>query len=291
MSVADSYYAEVLDSRGELLMGATQAGYLHGPMVEWVPGPAEKTYTERNSAEGVALHSIVGEEKEFHDGIPDRFLSMDRLPDGRFTPYAAASCQHILRKFDTRFTGYATMIQMYAFTQATWTSGGREANTKFLSVEIEGGGYLNGLPNYSEPLNDLQIRTLLLFLIVAERWMQRRRNDPKFRLVYGENVLQHKHIAQKYGYAATACASDRPVRAMLMLPQYREDLAMEDAVARQDAAAAKAQADTLNDVLVIQRDLQRAISQPHPVAWRIHALLMGAGYLVDPEFKKENPWK
>lgn len=290
--MGDPYYVEILDSAGNVLMAMSPGGYVSGPMVEWVPGPAEKTYTARNTLEMFACHSVVGEERDFQDGIPNRFLSMEKDASGRFTPNAAASCQTVLRKFDTHFTGYATLIQMYVPTQSTWTSGSGEANTRALSMELEGGGYLpGGVPNFREPMNQLQLRTFLLYAVLTERWIAKRTNNPDFIWVPGRNMLPHHELVRRFGGGATACESGRYLEGWHRLPAFREDLKMVDSQARMDAQAAKAAADTLNDVLVVQRDLARAINAPHPHAWRIHHVLMGAGLLVDPEYAKENPHK
>lgn len=202
-------------------------GYIHGPMVVQVPGPPAKVNRAPNSGEGLALHSVVGEEREFDDGIPGRFLDTSVYYDPalgmyRFTAYAAASCQMILRKFATVAKGYATLIQMYPLTASTWTSGGSAANERFLSMEMEGGGYLNGLPNFGEPMNDFQVATFRELIPAIEAWKARQTGRP-FKLVQGVNLLQHKEIAARYGYAATACASDRYDRGLEAVRKDRED--------------------------------------------------------------------
>lgn len=47
----------------------------------------------------------------------------------------------------------------------------------------------------------------------------------------------------------------------------------------------KARNEILNDVLVIQRDLARAVNGPHPRAWQIHKLLEEHDLLIEPEYE------
>lgn len=156
-----------------------------------VDGPPDKVYSERNTGEeGLACHSIVGQEPEFHDGIPDRFLSRERLANGQYTPYAAASCQLI-----NRYSGLA--IQMYNRWGSTWTSGGRYANCSTWSMEAEG-----GLAPYDEPFTPAQNKTFV-------RWAREWEAAYGRKLVALSNMREHRHIATQYGYSATACASGR----------------------------------------------------------------------------------
>ena len=200
------------------------AGYIHGPMVVQIPGIPGKQNTKKCVGDAFAMHSIVGQESEFQDGVPNRFFDTSTYYDPvygvyRFTPVAAASVQVVLRKFDTVTKGYATLIQMYPLTSSTWTSGGSAANEKFLSMELEGGGYLpDGTPNFREPMNDIQVATWVEYIRALEDWNSRRFNRP-FRFVEGDNLLQHKQIAARYGYDATACASDRYDRGLAALKE------------------------------------------------------------------------
>src|SRR5690606_36394085 len=108
-------------------------GWLEHPDFIRIDGVADKMYSQSNSGEGgLACHSIVGEEADSEDGVPNRFLSRERTSDGSYTPYAAASCMFILRK-------RARLIQMYPVTASTWTTGAREANTATWAIEAEGG--------------------------------------------------------------------------------------------------------------------------------------------------------
>lgn len=200
------------------------AGIIHGPMVVQIPGVPGKQNSKKCLGDSFAMHSVVGQESEFQDGVPGRFLDTSTYYDAnygvyRFTPYAAASVQTVLRKYATVVKGYATLIQMYPLTSSTWTSGGSAANERFLSMELEGGGYLpDGTPNFGEPMNDFQVATFVEYIRALEDWNSKRFGRP-FRFVEGDNLLQHKQIAARYGYDATACASDRYDRGLAALKE------------------------------------------------------------------------
>lgn len=167
-------------------------GWLTSPLFLRVDGVPGKVYTEPNSgANGLACHSVVGEEADFLDGVPNRFLDESKNADGSYTANAAASCMFILRKRRPH-------VQMYPVDASTWTSGGRVANTTTWAMEAEGGA----IGNEREPLTEHQIDG---FLAIAAAW------EWKFgrELVVGQTVWAHWQLAQKYGYAATACESGR----------------------------------------------------------------------------------
>lgn len=162
-----------------------------GGWLDWAErrdGIPDKVYSQPNRGEGIAMHSVVGDLPNHR--IPGRFLSRDRAADGRYTASAAASCMFILYR-----DGH--LVQMYPVTASTWTSGGPDGNTRFWAVEAEG-----GLNPYNEPLTKAAEDT---FIRLVTEW----ENHTGRRAQPGVNLLQHKEIARKYGYAATACASDR----------------------------------------------------------------------------------
>lgn len=192
-------------------------GWLEQRLFVRVDGHPLKVYSQPNTGEnGLACHSVVGEEADFLDGVPARFLDDSRNPDGSFTDNAAASCMFILRK-------RMPHVVMYPFEAATWTSGGWLANTTTWAMEAEGGGYLwrdgRWVPNFSEPLTAHQE---LGFLIIATAWEQVHGRS----LEVGRTVREHRQIASEYGYAATACASGRYANAWARLAageRYTED--------------------------------------------------------------------
>lgn len=275
--------APLIETPDSKLITFDRYGWASGPFIDVSPGPAAKVYKATNTGRGFAMHSVVGEEADFQDGIPNRFLSMETvMVNGvlRFTDDAAASCQAILRKFATRRPGIATVIQMYPLTAATWTSGGPEANTSFLSMEMEGGG----LANTREPMNALQIRAFVAWILACERWQAQYGNGP---VTYepGVNLLQHKEIAARWDYAATACASDRYDLGIAALQEVRAMPGNEERDIAQDIRlkALEETMDVQNDLMVIKRDLERTINGRHPNIWRIHQALRKQGLLIDPE--------
>lgn len=160
--------------------------------IDWahlVPGVPDKTYSAPNQGIGIIGHSIVGEERDFEDGIPNRFLSRERYWDVmfggyRYTADAAGSCMFVLRKS-------GLLIQMHPVTASTWTSGTAYANTHFWPVELEGGGY----GDLSEPMTDEQLATMLR---LAAEWEMYTGLD-----FTRERFHQHNEVY------ATACPSGR----------------------------------------------------------------------------------
>ena len=176
--------------------------------VEWAErrdGVKDKVYSLPNLGLGIAMHSIVGNLP--NHAIPMRFLSTDKTASGQYTASAAASVMFILYR-----DGH--LIQMYPVTASTWTSGGKEGNTSFWAIEAEG-----GLNPHNEPLTKAAEDT---FIRLVTEW----ENYTKRRAIPGVTLLQHKEIAKKYGYAATACASDRYDGALLRIvagERYKEE--------------------------------------------------------------------
>ncbi|MCR4339351.1 MAG: hypothetical protein NUW01_05630 [Gemmatimonadaceae bacterium] len=169
-------------------------GWLQHPDFIRVDGHPLKLYAEPNSGEGgLSCHSVVGEEADFLDGVPNRFLDDSRNADGSFTDYAAASCMFILRK-------RMPHIQMYPTWASTWTSGSRGANTTTWAFEAEGGG----IGNTSEPLTEHQVQG---FLAVATAWEQVKGRT--LQVGQGLTVRAHWQLAKDFGSAATACESGR----------------------------------------------------------------------------------
>lgn len=153
------------------------------------PGHPLKVYSQPNSGEGVWIHSVVGNLP--NHAVPSRFLSDARNPDGTFTRDAAASTMFIAYK-----DGHVK--QMYPVTASTWTSGGREANTSGWAIEFEGGPLSNTTEALTKGQEDALIRIVTDWEAHTGRVAQPR-----------VNILQHKDLARKYGYASTSCASDR----------------------------------------------------------------------------------
>ena len=178
--------AEVLESPPLL----DRDGWLVHPDFLRIDGVPDKIYTQPNGGElGLAGHSIVGEEPDEWDGIPGRFLSLEKDAAGRYTKNAAASCMYILRKRSKH-------VVMYPTWASTWTSGGREANCGTWPSEAEG-----GRNPHNEPLTAHQEKGEI---IIATAWEQAKR-----RRLTAADLNEHGQLAQRFGYAATSCASGR----------------------------------------------------------------------------------
>lgn len=190
--------------------------------IDWAErrdGIPDKVYSAPCQGLWLTCHSVVGQESEFQDGIPDRFLSTARGSDGRYLLSAAASVKFIGRK-------NGLLIQMYPMAAATWTSGGPEANIGSDAIEEEGGGYhADGTPNFSEPLTPAQEDTFIRLYTELEAyhgWDPARPQD---------YLKQHKDVARQFGYDATSCASDRYANAWARIfagERYGDDLSAED---------------------------------------------------------------
>jgi hypothetical protein len=204
--------------------------------VDWairIDGVPDKVYTQKNTGEWITCHSVVGEESEFQDGVPNRFLSTDKDSSGRYTDPAAASCMFILRK-------NGTLIQMYPIWASTWTSGGREANTRSWAIEAEG-----GLNPYSEPLTS-QAKNSFVRLVREWEAHTGRKGMPN------ETLLQHSQVAKMFGYSPTACASGRYSEAWDLCLQSNEDDMYKEKYEELTAAIEKRMA-----ILALASDLNR----------------------------------
>lgn len=225
-----------------------EEGWVQHPSFIRIAGVPDKRYSDPNTGEGgLAGHSVVGEEPDTQDGIPNRFLSEERLANGQYTKNAAASCQFILRK-------RASHVQMYPVDVATWTTGGPEANKTTWPMEAEGGP----LANVSEPLTEHQEQGVI---IIATGWEQRKRR----RLVAGE-LREHGKIVRDLGYGSdtwTACASGRYKRV------FERTLAGE----RWIAAGASASAPVLGDEQlrrIIREEMAEAFNVDNEGDVRLH---------------------
>lgn len=178
---------EVLE--GRVLLDAD--GWIDHPDFIRIDGVPDKVYSGRNTGdEGLACHSVVGEEPDEFDGVPNRFLSLQKDASGRYTAYAAASCMFILRK-------RMPHIQMYPVTASTWTSGSARANTTTWAMEAEGGHN-----PHDEPLTPHQENG---FLVIASAWEQRKLRGCEV----GKTARAHRDLVKVFGGNATACESGR----------------------------------------------------------------------------------
>jgi len=156
------------------------------------PGPPDKRYTELCISEGVVFHSAVG----YYRGWLSRLFSAERLPNGRYSNYAAASVTGFIL-----FNG--ALKQHYPVNISCWASGSRYPNTHFNSFEQEG-----GYPDNRQPWTVQQTETAIRVtkeIAVARQWTPRRPNSPQDVLA---TLYEHNECV-RWGSAFTACPSGR----------------------------------------------------------------------------------
>jgi hypothetical protein len=160
------------------------------------PGPPAKTYSAWNTLEFYVAHSAVG----FFPAWRSRLFSNERRPDGAFTAYAAASV-HGWIDYDGR------VVQHYPLTASCWASGSREANTRSVAFETEGGAP----GNVNEPLTIAQLTSHVRLLkdvaawkgVGLEYWRR-----PVSEWDVKATLYEHNECG-RFGSTPTACPSDR----------------------------------------------------------------------------------
>lgn len=203
---------------------------IEGGWLTWAgrePGPPNKVYQETNRHEGIVCHSMEGWWAGSYVELmrPERQASwmFSNLRDGRF-------------------------VQHYPITASPWTSGNREANTRYWSVESEG---LAGTP-----LNEMQVANMLRLVKEWELFTGRKaqRTEP------GRTIWNHHEVAQKWSpnAGATACPSGRYDGFYAQLeagPVIEEgEVTREEYEAlKAEIAAARSEIRNLNDALVTGR--------------------------------------
>ncbi len=160
------------------------------------PGPPDKVYSLPNAVDFYVAHSAVG----YYGGWTSRLFSAARDASGRYTAYAAASA-HGWLPYD------GACIQHYPLTASCWTSGSREANTRSVAFEIEGGAP----GREAEPLTEAQEQALALILADVAAWKGvtnaywRRPRDERD---VNATLYEHRECV-RFGSGPTACPSDR----------------------------------------------------------------------------------
>lgn len=158
--------------------------------VDWaqhVPGIPDKVWRPNRAKKYFVNHSIEGYLGD--NLVPPRFLSTERLPNGMYTPYAAASVTFVLH-----VTG--DLIQMYSLEQSPWTSGSQEANEDGIAIESEG---VAGIP-----LTAAQCGTYVRLMRELEPWY----GFPLVRKEDGSGTIkEHRELY------VTSCPSGRYVTA------------------------------------------------------------------------------
>ena len=160
------------------------------------PGPADKVYSQQNSAEWFIAHSAVG----YYGGWTNRLFAKDRGPDGRYTAYAAASI-HGWNAYD------GTFIQHYPITASCWGSGSFTPNTRAIAIENEGGAPGNEF----EPLTGPQKLTIVRILedlaewrgVGVDYWKR-----PTSAQDATATLYEHRECV-RFGSLPTACPSNR----------------------------------------------------------------------------------
>jgi len=160
------------------------------------PGPVEKQYTQRNSAEGYIPHSMVGKLAGWYS----RLFDMSREADGRFTANAAASVHGSI------LLGGHT-IQHYSFTASCWASGNRKANTTRIAFENES-VYTGGRPDESIPFTEAQLLSNVRIIKELTDWKGWTPARPPSVLAPA-TLLEHNEAVRIWGGHATACPSNR----------------------------------------------------------------------------------
>jgi hypothetical protein len=161
-----------------------------------VPGPPDKRYTQPNAVDFYVAHSAVG----YYGGWASRLFSTARDANGRYTAYAAVSC-HGWIPYD------GACLQHYPVTASCWASGSREANTRGVAFEIEGGAP----GRESEPLTEAQLGALKRILRDVAAWKGatnaywRRPTDDRD---LHATLYEHRECV-RFGSGPTACPSNR----------------------------------------------------------------------------------
>jgi hypothetical protein len=149
----------------------------------------------------------------YYRGWLARLFDMSRLPDGRFTPYAAASV-HGSVLYD------GIVVQHYPLTASCWASGSREANTRFVAFETEGGPP----GNESQPLTRAQLLAHVRIVRDLSSWRGWAPQRPRSPADRGASLYEHREMT-RFGAPPTACPSGRIDWAALLLellPRRRE---------------------------------------------------------------------
>jgi len=161
-----------------------------------VAGPPDKVYSQRNAVDFYVAHSAVG----YYGGWSSRLFSTTRDASGHYTTYAAAST-HGWIPYD------GACVQHYPVTASCWSSGSREANTRGVAFEFEGGAP----GRESEPLTESQkaalgriLEDIAAWKGVTNAYWRRPANDRDLNAT----LYEHRECV-RFGAGPTACPSNR----------------------------------------------------------------------------------
>ena len=183
------------------------------------PGPADKVYSQPCKSELYIPHSAVG----YYQGWKGRLFSTDRLPNGNYTPYAAASVTGWFFQEAGR-----RPVQHYPLTASCWASGTRELNTRGNAFENAGGP----ASNPSEPLTKWQEDCNLRAIKEIGEWKGRPVSYWIRPSQIGDlkaTLYEHRESVW-FGGLPTACPSGRaaPIWARLGELQEEDDMFTDD---------------------------------------------------------------
>lgn len=175
----------------------------------WEPGPADKKYSEPNSADLFIPHSMVGRMNGWRSRLHD--LSKDPIT-GRYTLNAAASVTGAIL-LD------GTAIQHYNIFVSCWASGWRTQNCRGVTFETESEySVINGVyqPDERVPFNFKQVASHLRIIEDIREYKKRHgivwvpsrppAHDP---LNPNHTCYTHGESVQIWGGSPTACESGR----------------------------------------------------------------------------------
>lgn len=168
----------------------------HDGWLDWasrVPGPPDKVYSAVNKVEGYVPHSAVG----YLDAWLRRLNSEAKLPNGRYTPFAAASI-HGWVPYNGK------VLQHYPFTASCWGSGSAYPNTRFVAFETEGGAP----GNEGEPLTEFQLEMHERIIWELSEWKGWKPTRPRGPSDTSASLYEHREC-RRWGSAPTACPSGR----------------------------------------------------------------------------------
>lgn len=162
---------------------------------ERIPGPADKVYSQPNSAIMYLPHSAVG----YYAGWASRLFSQERLANGRYTAYAAASVHLWMPQLPSE-----QPTQHYSIFSSCWASGSVYPNTNGIAAETAGGPPGNETEAYTPWQEECHARAICE-LADFKGWEPRR--------VQGEGdmaaTIRLHRECKEFGSDPTACDSGR----------------------------------------------------------------------------------
>ena len=176
---------------------------------ERAPGPPDKVYSVTNTISGVIPHSMVG----FYPAWYRRLMSQQRLSNGRYTKYSAASMTGSVL-YDGR------LIQHYPVSSSVWGSGSYYPNAHFNPYEFEGGPP----GNVHEPFNLEQTTTLIRIIEDTSAYGRWTPTRPRTALDKMASLYEHTECT-RWDSRPTACPSGRVPWSYVLNKLQEDDMA------------------------------------------------------------------